>query len=402
MKNKIAYKSYLLKTIITTLIFIVLFVILNTFAYQLYNINNNQALNAIITKVKEKYPNITDNEIMEILNTKDYDATLLKDYNLTLNSSYLLKNNSFYPYLIISNIILFFLFACTIYFFFFRYNHKKNLNIEEITKYLEEINHHNYKLSIDTLSEDELSILKNELYKTTVMLKEIASNNLKDKQNLKNSLEDISHQLKTPLTSILVMLDNLIDNEDMDKDTKNEFLHSIKKEINNISFLVNTLLKLSKFDANTITYQKEPILVSNLIKESLQKVLVLSELKNITIEVNAPKDIYINGDAHWEIEALTNIIKNSLEHSYNDSTITIDVSQNKVYTLITIKDNGMGIRKDDLPHIFERFYKGKNSSNESIGIGLALAKTIIVKDNGNISVTSNKKGTTFTIKYFDI
>ena len=234
------------------------------------------------------------------------------------------------------------------------------------------------------------------------MLKEIASNNLKDKQNLKNSLEDISHQLKTPLTSILVMLDNLIDNEDMDKDTKNEFLHSIKKEINNISFLVNTLLKLSKFDANTIKFQKDKILVSNLIKESLQKVLVLSELKSIKIDVNSPENIYINGDLHWEVEALTNIIKNSLEHSYNDSTITIDVSQNNVYTLLTIKDNGMGIDKDDLPHIFERFYKGKNSSNDSIGIGLALAKTIIVKDNGNISVTSNKKGTTFTIKYFDI
>ncbi len=402
MKNKVVYKAYLIKTLIIMILFLILFIIVNTMAYQVYTKNNNLALNAIINKVKEKYPIITDIEIMEILNSKDYNETLLKDYNLNLNSSYFLKNKDFYSYLIIINIFLFILFTSTIYILFYRYNHKKDLNILEITNYLREINRHNYKLSIKTLSEDELSILKNELYKTTVMLKEIASNNIKDKENLKNSLEDISHQLKTPLTSILVMLDNLIDNEDMDKETKNEFLHNIKKEINNISYLVNTLLKLSKFDANTIVLQKEKILVASLIKEALQKIVVLSELKNIKIEVKGEEDIYITGDLHWEVEALTNIIKNSLEHSDNNSKITIDVLQNNVYTLITIKDMGKGIAKEDLPHIFERFYKGKNSSNDSIGIGLALAKTIILKDKGNISVSSNKKGTTFMIKYFNI
>ena len=402
MKNKVQYKKYLIKTLIITILFLITFFILNTLIYKIYTYNNNLALNTIITKVKEEYPNITDNEIMEILNAKDYDKNLLNAYNLNLNNNYILQNNAIYKYLIITNTILLLIYILTIYFLFSKYNHKKDLNILEITNYLKEINRHNYTLDIKTLSEDELSILKNELYKTTVTLKEVANIASTDKQNLKDSLEDISHQLKTPLTSILVMLDNLIDNEDMDKTTKEEFLHSIKQEINNISYLVNTLLKLSKFDANTITLQKEQIKMSKIVKSVLQNTNVLSELKNIKIIVKCPEDTYINGDLHWEVEALTNILKNALEHSYNDSTITIEISKNNVYTLITIKDNGIGIAKEDLPHIFERFYKGKNSSDDSIGIGLALAKTIILKDNGNISVTSNKKGTTFTIKYFNI
>ncbi len=402
MKNKVQYKKYLIKTLIITILFLITFFILNTLIYKIYTYNNNLALNTIITKVKEEYPNITDNEIMEILNAKDYDKNLLNAYNLNLNNNYILQNNAIYKYLIITNTILLLIYILTIYFLFSKYNHKKDLNILEITNYLKEINRHNYTLDIKTLSEDELSILKNELYKTTVTLKEVADIASNDKQNLKDSLEDISHQLKTPLTSILVMLDNLIDNEDMEKTTKEEFLHNIKQEINNISYLVNTLLKLSKFDANTITLQKEQIKMSKIVKSVLQNTNVLSELKNIKIIVKCPEDTYINGDLHWEVEALTNILKNALEHSYNDSTITIEISKNNVYTLITIKDNGIGIAKEDLPHIFERFYKGKNSSDDSIGIGLALAKTIILKDNGNISVTSNKKGTTFTIKYFNI
>ena len=107
-------------------------------------------------------------------------------------------------------------------------------------------------------------------------------------------------------------------------------------------------------------------------------------------------------DKTWQIEAITNIIKNAVDHSLNDSKVIIDVSSNNVYSMIEIKNFGDVIDKDDIKHIFERFYKGKNATSDSIGIGLSLSKTIIEEDNGNISVNSNKEETIFTIKYFKI
>ena len=137
---------------------------------------------------------------------------------------------------------------------FLKYNHSKDKKLKEITKYIEEINNKNYKLDIEDNTEDELSILKNEIYKTTIMLKEVAENSMKDKTCLKDSLSDISHQLKTPLTSIIIMLDNILDNPNMDDATKNEFIKDIKREIVNINFLVESLLKISKLDASSVTF----------------------------------------------------------------------------------------------------------------------------------------------------
>ena len=258
-------------------------------------------------------------------------------------------------------------------------------------------------MHIDEISEDELSILKNEIYKITVMLKESADNSLKDKKQLKKSIEDISHQLKTPLTSILVMIDDLIDDSEMDKNIREEFIRKIKREVVNINFLVQALLKLSKFDANTVEFTKEEIFIKDIIDAAIKNVSSLCDLKNIKIETNGDDKIKLNCDFRWQVEAITNIIKNCIDYSVNGSKIVINYEKNNVYLLVTIQDYGDGISKEDLPHIFERFYKGENSASESIGIGLALSNAIIKGDNGNISVNSEKgKGTTFTIKYFYI
>ena len=271
------------------------------------------------------------------------------------------------------------------------YDRRKDKEISEITKYIEEINRKNYSLKIDEISEDELSILKNEIYKTTVMLKESASNSLKDKVQLKESLEDISHQIKTPLTSILVILDNLIDDPNMEKDVRDDFIKDIKREVTNINFLVQSLLKLSKFDSNTIHFIKEDIFIKNIVDESIKNVAVACDLKNISILTEGNEKFKVNCDFMWEVEAITNIIKNCVEHSKENGKIIIGYEQNNVYSSITIQDFAGGIDKEDLPHIFQRFYKGKNASKDSVGIGLALAKTIIEKDN---------IGTKFIIKYF--
>ena len=186
----------------------------------------------------------------------------------------------------------------------------------------------------------------------------------------------------------------------MDKEIREDFIRDIKREINSINFLVQTLLKLSKLDTNTIHFIIEDVTVEKIIKESIKNVSMLSDLREVAIRLNLKDNPSIKCDFKWQVEAISNIIKNCIEHSENKSFVEISVEDNKVYSKISIKDNGVGIDKEDLPHIFERFYKGKNATPDSVGIGLSLAKSIIEKDNGTISVESDKNGTQFIIKYF--
>lgn len=389
--------------LLLTIIFIISSNILYQKQNQIYKENYNQTLNTIIYKLTKKYPELTKKDIIEILNSNNLiKENTLKDYSINLETDNLiLKNDKDITKLSIINntIILTFIILITTI-LIINSNHNKR-KIKQLTKCLEQINRKNYQIQIDDNTEDELSILKNEIYKTTIMLKEQAENSLQDKINLKTSLEDISHQLKTPLTSINIMLDNLLDNQDMDKETRIEFIKDIKREINNINYLVQTLLKLSRFEANTVKYNNELINIQDLITKVTTNVSVLCDLKNITIQTNNYKNIYLTCDLYWQTEALTNILKNCIEHSQDSSYIYIDIIQNKIYTQITIKDNGEGISKEDIKHIFQRFYKGTNSKKDSIGIGLPLAKTIIEKNNGTLEVVSQEQvGTTFTIKYF--
>ena len=283
---------------------------------------------------------------------------------------------------------------------FCKYNKERDNELEEITKLIEQINSKNYLLSISTISEDELSILKNEIYKTTLMLKEEAENSIKDKRELKDSLSDISHQLKTPLTSILIMLDNMIDNPDMKQEKREEFLHDIKREITNIEFLIKNLLKLSKLDSNTVTFLKKEVSANQIVEKAIENVSALCDLKNIIIEKEINQDSKIFVDEAWQIEAVTNILKNSVEYSNQNGKVNIKIESNPMYVSIIIKDYGEGIKEKELPFIWNRFYKGSNRGDNSIGIGLALSKTIIENNNGVVSAKSDKHETVFQIKYF--
>ncbi len=396
MKSK---KKYLY-LIITTLILIVISIIINIHQYHTYTVNFNNKINFIISKIEKEYPNIKESEIIEILNSKD-SSDILPKYGINIEEdSIVLENDKENKKFIIVNISFVLLTVVIIASIFIIYDIRKNKTLKDITKYIEKLNNRNYTLEMESNSEDELSILKNEIYKTTIVLKEAADNSNMDKINLKKSLEDISHQLKTPLTSILIMLDNIIDDPDMDISVRNDFIHDIKRNIININFLVQSILKLSKFDSNTITFNKKEENISYIVNESIKNVSALCDLKNININTKKKEDSHIICDSKWQIEAITNILKNSIEHSNRD--IEISYSNNSVYSMIEIKDSGEGISKEDIKHIFERFYKGKNSSSDSIGIGLALSKMIIDEDNGTISVESDKNGTTFTVKYFKL
>lgn len=403
MKNKIELKKALIINVIIIVSFLLVFAILYQVQYQTYTKQFNIKLNSIIVKLQEEYPNLAANDIMRILNnTDETEMNLLRQYGIDLKEdAILLKNDSTFQKSLLFNLALLGGFGVCLLFVFILYNHKKNRKLVEITNYIEQINQGNYSLDIDDNTEDELSILKNEIYKTTIMLKEVAENARNQELSLKNSLEDISHQLKTPLTSIMIMLDNMIDNPEMDKQKRAEFIKDCKKEITNIHFLVQSLLKLSKFDANTIQYHNQTVLVKDLIQEAVNKVAVLCDLKNVNIQVQGNDTDTICCDDRWQVEAIANLLKNAVEYSNNAGKIEVKYIQNKLYTQIEIKDYGKGIDSGDLPHVFERFYKGINSSKDSVGIGLALAKKIIEKNGGSVFVESELgKGTTFVIRYF--
>lgn len=404
MKNKIELKKYIISTLIVFICLFILFLFLNIYEYKTYTKNFNNKISAIINVIKKDYPKITDKEIIKIINNDTLKTNdFFNKYGIDVNNkSILIKNDRDYHKFLAINLSFLTITVVILLIIYIRYNYKKEKDIKDIIKCIEQINKKNYEIQIDSISEDELSILKNEIYKTTIMLKEAAENSSKDKLNLKKSLEDISHQLKTPLTSILVMLDNIIEDSNMEEKIRNDFIVDIKRNVLNINFLVQSLLKLSKFDANTVHFVKQENDLKTIVEESIKDVSTLCDLRNINIKLNIKENSKIICDDKWQIEALTNIIKNAIEHSKNNSNIIINIENNNVYSMIEVIDFGEGIAKKDIKHIFERFYRCKNTKTDSIGIGLALAKTIIEEDKGTISVESNKLETKFIIKYYKI
>ena len=395
MKNK-TIKKYILSLIILLIFNVSLIFILNRYEYKMYTKNYNDKINSIISNIKNRYPNIEESDIIEIINNEKDSEDILSKYGIDS----ITKNDKVNNKIRIISLIIIITFDSLIILIFYLYDKNKSKKIKEITKMISKINNRQFDIDINDFNEGELSILKNEISKTTTMLRQVADNSVKDKLNLKDSLGDISHQLKTPLTSITIMIDNILDNPDMNEKTRKKFLINIKREILNINFLVMSLLKLSKFDANVVKFNKESVYLKDIIKESIKNVSMIKELKNITIKVSGDDNIKLLCDFKWQVESITNILKNSIEHTSEYGTVEVNYSENKLYTRILIKDNGKGINSDDLPHIFDRFYKGKNGSDDSFGIGLSLSKTIIEKEGGSITVKSTPNiGTIFTIKY---
>ncbi len=401
MKNKINKKT-LIFIIITTVISVSFFSFILNYQYRSYTKNYNESINSIIYEVTLKYPDINEYDLIEVLDSNKNSDDILSKYGINDKNSSIIENDKLFKKYIIIDLLVLVVIILVIYLFFIINKFKRTKKINKIIELISKINRRNFAIDIEDYTEDELSALKQEIYKTSLMLRSEADNSLKDKLNLKDSLSDISHQLKTPLTSITIMIDNILDNEEMDSKTRRKFLINIKREIININFLVQNLLKISKFDANVIKFNKEEVFIKDIVNEAIKKVSALSELKGISIKVSGDKNATINCDFMWEVEAISNIIKNSIEHINSDGFVEINYTKNKVYSRILIRDNGIGIDSDDLPYIFDRFYKGKNTSRDSVGIGLALSKSIIEKDNGSVSVKSTPNiGTIFTIKFFE-
>lgn len=384
------------------IIAIFVFLMLSQIQYEKYTNQMNIVIAEIVDKIVEKYPDVEEEEIIKILNGTEQSQKkyILEKYGYTQNTVAIEEISKERGSFIKIDIAIIIAGGIAVTIVLLSYNKKREEKISDINSYIGKVNSGNYELKIEENGEDELTKLRNELYKTTVLLRETAENSEKEKTNLSNSLTDISHQLKTPLTSIRIMIDNIQNNPDMDEKTRNEFIEDISKQIDWISSLVISLLKLAKFDAGSIVMRDEEINVKKLIQNIISNLAILIDIKDIKIEENISEQITLFADYNWQLEALTNIIKNCVEHSFDGGKIKIEAESNSVFTKIIITDEGEGIEKKDLNRIFERFYKSAKSSENSIGIGLALAKTIIEKERGYIKVESEVgKGTKFEIKY---
>ena len=281
---------------------------------------------------------------------------------------------------------------------FYVFTKQRYRKIEELNDYLSEVCSGNYELAVNDNAEGELSILKNNLYKVMILLRTASEDAKKDKLYLADSLADISHQLKTPLTSMMIITEVLQDEKDEEK--RAGFIRIIEEQLEKMKWLITTLLKLSKLDADTADFNMKSLNCADIIDRSINPFLVQAEIRKIKISKHVNPFIF-TGDENWSVEALENIIKNCLEHTSDGGTLNINTNSTTIYNEIEISDNGSGIAKEDLPHIFERFYHGKNSSAESVGIGLALSKAVFSKENANIDVKSKEGiGTKFTIRFY--
>lgn len=271
-------------------------------------------------------------------------------------------------------------------------------DIDALNLYLEKVLAGGEAPNILDQEEGELSILKTNIYKATSTLchqKELLS---KDKVAMANAIADISHQLKTPLTSMIVMNDLLMTEEDSQK--INEFLKTQSNQLDRMNWLIQTLLKLSKIDAGTITMNPEKENADELISEVMKPFEIQMELKNITYH-HVTKDMVVKCDKNWTIEALQNIVKNCIEHIGEGGKLEITTNETNIFSEIVIEDDGCGIPENELPHIFERFYKGSNAGKDSVGIGLALSNSIITSQHGDILVESRQgEGTRFKVRFY--
>ncbi len=398
-----SFKKYVIMTIFVMAIIIIAWNFSIQQTIQKMSDGYYNVLAVLLENVRKQYPDFKEEEWIEILNkneVKKADGSVLEHYGIFPQNMPILSQARYKrEILIASNFLLVFL-CMGILLLIWLYQRQRDKKIAELTSYIRKIEQGIYVLEMQDNQEDELSGLKNELYKVTIMLKKVAEQSSRGKKALADSVSDISHQLKTPLTSCLVLLDNLSESEHMDEATRLKFLSEITRQITNVNWLVVTLLKLSRMDAGVIEFEKNIIYVDHMLEEVFENLALMAEWKQIQLNKQGMSNVVMYGDKHWIKEAITNLVKNAIEHSPMDGQVIVHIDDNTVYMAISVIDFGKGISVKDQKHIFERFYRSSAVKEDSVGIGLALCKEIVERQNGYITVSSEEdKKTTFLIKF---
>lgn len=427
-KNKQAVKSLLLTGVVLVVGVVVYMSWIGWYTNKYKNMENTY-IRCIIENVISQYPDFDMEEIAIILNkfygelesstTSEEFYNILRKNGITDNTFYIKDMSDIRNVNIIVSTLIIGVMSVLFIICFYIYLRRRKNAIVQLQDYMDKISRGNYELEINDNSEDELSSLKNSLYKIMVYMKEQADSARIKKVMLAQSVSDISHQLKTPLTSTQILLDNLNDNPDMEYATRKKFIYEALNQVNGMSWMIVTMLKLSRIDAGVVEFNNENISINKIIEEAVGNLEVIAEIKAVSIDIyvhnsntdNIHKgsdnkvnklnksDIYINGDYNWNREALQNIIKNAIEHSRHKGTVKINITDNDVYTAVYITNRGDKLSDQRQKQIFERYYSEAKYEDNSMGIGLPLAKAVIEKQGGYISVESDDEETVFIVKY---
>lgn len=416
-KNKQAVKSLLLIGVVLVVSVVTYISWISWYTHKYKNMENTY-IRCIMENVINQYPDLDMEEIAIILNksyselessttSEEFDSILRKN-GITDNTFYIKDMSDIRNVNIIVSTLIIGVMSVLFIICFYIYLRRRKNAIVQLQDYMDKISRGNYELEINDNSEDELSSLKNSLYKIMVYMKEQADSARIKKVMLAQSVSDISHQLKTPLTSTQILLDNLNDNPDMEYATRKKFIYEALNQVNGMSWMIVTMLKLSRIDAGVVEFNNENISINKIIEEAVGNLEVIAEIKNVNIEKNIDNrnedelnksDIYIKGDYNWNREALQNIIKNAIEHSRHKGTVKINITDNDVYTAVYITNRGDKLSDQRQKQIFERYYSEAKYEDNSMGIGLPLAKAVIEKQGGYISVESDDEETVFIVKY---
>lgn len=416
-KNKQAVKSLLLTGVVLVVGVVVYMSWISWYTHKYKNMENTY-IRCIMENVINQYPDLDMEEIAIILNksygelesstTSEEFYSILRKNGITDNTFYIKDMSDIRNVNIIVSTLIIGVMSVLFIICFYIYLRRRKNAIVQLQDYMDKISRGNYELEINDNSEDELSSLKNSLYKIMVYMKEQADSARIKKVMLAQSVSDISHQLKTPLTSTQILLDNLNDNPDMEYATRKKFIYEALNQVNGMSWMIVTMLKLSRIDAGVVEFNNENISINKIIEEAVGNLEVIAEIKNVNIEKNIDNrnedelnksDIYIKGDYNWNREALQNIIKNAIEHSNDKGTVKINITDNDVYIAVYITNRGEKLSDKQQKQIFERYYSEAKYEDNSMGIGLPLAKAVIEKQGGYISVESDDEETVFIVKY---